>query len=104
MNRDVLAQMAEDELRYDVLPPWAWSRPTGAIERLERNIAAMERLIRENDRALADNVERLERIQQRHRRNKVAFALRLSRLRAKQRLLIQAKRLPIPKRAEGVAR
>jgi uncharacterized protein YigA (DUF484 family) len=74
-----LAGMTARECRYDVLPPWAWRRERSAIERLEAKIAMMESLVRENDRALADNLARIARLTARHRRNKVEFARALDR-------------------------
>jgi cell division septum initiation protein DivIVA len=69
---------ADEERRYDMLPPWAWRRPTSEAERLAHQIATLERLIRENDRAMADNFARLARLQQRHRENKSELAALLA--------------------------
>ena len=82
MERTAITIMAEEERRYDVLPPWAWPRPLGAIDRLERRIAAMERLIRENDLAFDDSLKRLKRLTARHRLNRREFESRLARDRA----------------------
>ena len=78
MSGSARAVTAVEELRYDVLPAWAWRRPMSAIERLEGKIAAMERLIRENDRALAESIVRLARLADRHRHNRDAFERRLA--------------------------
>ncbi len=77
-----LARMAAVERRYDVLPPWAWQAPRSVIARLEAGIDRAESLIRENDRALAENLTRIERLNARHRRDRGAFALVLARRRA----------------------
>ncbi len=77
-----LARMDALERRYDVLPPWAWRRSALAAERLEATVGAIERLIRESDRAVAENLARIERLNDRHRRNKSAFLRALARHRA----------------------
>ena len=73
---------AEEERRYDVLPPWAWLRPASEAQRLERRIATVERLIRENDQATADSFTRLTRLQARHRERKAELCAQLAALRA----------------------
>jgi hypothetical protein len=77
--------LSDEERRYDVLPPWAWSRPTNEAETLARRIATLERLIRENDRAMIDNFTRLARLQRRHRDNKSELTARLAAHRARLR-------------------
>jgi hypothetical protein len=76
-----------DERRYDVLPPWAWPHPTSEAEKLARKIATLERLIRENDRAMIDNFTRLARLQRRHRDSKSELLASLAARRAELRRL-----------------
>jgi hypothetical protein len=70
--------MAEEERRYDVLPPWAWPRPTTEAERLARKIATIARLLRENDRMMTDSFTRLARAQKRHRERKAELSAQLA--------------------------
>ena len=81
MEPTPLAIMVEEERRYDALPPWAWARPVRAADLAERRIAALERMMRENESAFADDLARLSRLMVRHRMNARAFAARLARLR-----------------------
>jgi hypothetical protein len=78
MNGSTLSIMDEDERRYDVLPPWAWRRPTDEVTRIERKVAAVERLMRESERAFADDLTRLARMIARHRMNARALAAQLA--------------------------
>lgn len=82
MEHSPLAILAEEERRYDALPPWAWRRPADAVTRAERSLAATERLIRESEREFADDLVRLARRLARHRMNAKAFAARLEGQRA----------------------
>jgi hypothetical protein len=86
-RRAGLSRLAELERRYDALPEWARREKLTEIERLERKVAAMERLMRENDRVIADNLERMRRLRARYERNRVAFAAALEADRAALRLL-----------------
>jgi hypothetical protein len=79
---DLLALLAEEERRYDRLPAWAWRRPIGPLEAMERRIAATESALRENDRALADGLARIARLHRRHRVNRHELARALERQRA----------------------
>ena len=80
MDRHVFAVMDREERRYDVLPPWAWRRPEDDSARAARRIAAMERLIRESDRAFTEDLVALSRLAARHRMNAHAYRTRLARL------------------------
>ena len=82
MEHAPLAVLAEEERRYDALPPWAWRRPANAVALAERKVVAMERLVRENERAFADTLTQLSRLMARHRMNARAFAARLDDQRA----------------------
>jgi hypothetical protein len=82
MSSTPLAIMAEEERRYDALPPWAWARPADAIARAEREITAMERLVRESERELADEFGRLSRRIAKHRMSARQLAARLALRRA----------------------
>lgn len=89
MNGSPLSIIAEEERRYDALPPWAWRRPTDEVTRIERNIAALERMTRERERAFADDLTRLVRMIARHRMNARALAAQLADDRAALRHLTQ---------------
>jgi hypothetical protein len=94
--------MAALDRRYDMLPLWAWRRPQSAVERLEAKIGAMESLIRENDRALAENLARIEWLNARHRSNRAEFARALARHRASlARLQSATARLPLSSTIEA---
>ena len=95
-RRAGLARLAELERRYDALPEWARRKKLTEIERLERKVAAMARLMRENDRAIADNLERMQRLRERYERNRVEFAEALGADRAALQLLRAARTDEMP--------
>jgi len=90
MNGSPLSIIAEEERRYDALPPWAWRRPTDEVARIERKVAALERLMRESERAFTDDLTRLARMIARHRMNAHALAAQLAEDRAALRHLTEA--------------